>query len=227
MLRPGFLRGLIGMVLFGIIIGVLYLIVRVVLFGLAPDQGGGAALMFGGFGAAFGWLWGVGSFNPGAQAHEGPAVYAATHASDKPGFATVARDRTLKLLPHLISGIRPMLQPLLIALGICVAVVIISLLVGTVLPTRIQTYNPDASVAELTQNKAVIFIIISVVILGALATMAVVLGLVMSWLTREVEVAKKSPDNPPPQNPTLFRLIDFVLSWINDIIEGTRRSLTR
>jgi hypothetical protein len=238
MLRPGFLRGAMGFGI-GIVISViLYIIIRV-LVGLPvdatpgtaaqPNTLNGAILMFAGFGGAIGWLWGVGSFAPGSGSHEGPVAH--YNAQERGTSAlVVARDRTLKAMPHLIESLKPMIKPLLIALGISAAVVILFVLAGSVLPTRIQTSNPDASVAAITGDKtpkAVIFLIVVVVVLGLLAGMAIGIGLLMSWLTREVEVAKKSPNNPPPIQPKLFRIINFFMAWVNDILEGTRRSIMR
>ena len=57
------------------------------------------------------------------------------------------------------------------------------------------------------------------------------LGLLISWLfgllNREVTIAKKAPNNPLKEEPPLFRLVDFFVTWVNEIMDGARHSVIR
>lgn len=240
MLRPGFIRAVIGSIICAVLVAVVYGVVVRPLTGAnadpdviaagAIDHSAGAILMFAGLGAAFGWLWGVGSFSPGASAHEGPNAYYEMNKVEKPGAMVVLREFSSKAIPFVLTNTRPMIKPGLIALGICAAIVAALVFVATnpIVPVaRRQTYNAVASATVMTGDKFIMFVIISAVMLAVLIGTAVGIALLVSVVNREVEVAKKSPNNPPPVPPFFFRLIDFFVSWVNDIVEGTRKSITR
>jgi len=108
--------------------------------------------------------------------------------------------------------------------------------------TKVQTENPAANATSLqgninlpfndaqgnpmTVNKTVFFFGLVVVILGILGGFALVLTLLMNALGGQVQKAKKSPDEPPKEENGLFRLIDFFVTWIRDILSGTEQSIT-
>lgn len=252
--RPGFARAVVGLII-GLILGVaLITLIRVLAFGY--DFASGPAAVFGGFGGLFGWLWGVGSFNPYSHEHHG-----IEHAIEHPEPTAIdhALEAVRKEVPVVAENTKPFIQPLALALGICVAVVIIFMVLGMV-PTplqRVTTENAPASAVTpggllnlfgsanparcvgagaaslpagscgLVINKTLFFVIVAVVLLVTLAILALVTGLLMGALGNQVEKAKKSPDAPPVEEPPMFRLIDFFISWVNDLFEGLRQSVSR
>jgi hypothetical protein len=83
-------------------------------------------------------------------------------------------------------------------------------------------------------NKTVFFIILSVVVLGILGGLAIVLALLVNGLSQQVEEVKQLPaGTEPPDSPLvrfthwMFRLIEFFLKWVDDILEGTKQSVER
>src|SRR5712692_7576465 len=231
--RPGFARAVVGLII-GLILGVaLITLIRVLAFNYPFASG--PAVLFGGFGGLFGWLWGVGSFNPYSHEHHG-----IEHAIEHPEPTAVdhALEVVRKATPEIAQSTKPFIQPLMLALGVCVAVVVVVMVLGMI-PTplqRVTTETPTASAVTPAGslnlfgwivNKTVFFVILSVVILVTLAVLALILGLVMGALGTQVEKAKKSPDSPPVEEPPLFRLIDFFISWVNDLLEGLRHSVSR
>jgi hypothetical protein len=239
--RPGFPRAVFGLIT-GLIVGPVVL--AVIRFSLSIvgmvniDQGllpsTGANLFFAGFGGMFGWLWGIGSFNPYSHDHGGIPV----NVNGKPGLMQIALHKGREAMPGIMQLVRPLIRPLLIALTICLAVTLILLVVGTPLG-RGQVLDPNASAttiaggvtlpigAGLVVSKLVFFLIIVVLVLGALATMAIVLALVYNSVNREVNEAKVAPNNPAKTEPLLFRLIDFFVTWVQEILDGTKRSVIR
>jgi len=241
MLRPGFGRGLIGFVI-GTIIGVALISIIRAVMGLAPASG--PAVFFGGFGGLFGWLWGVGTFNPHSHEHGGMEHI---HEDEKPGPVQVLIHRMRESAPGIRENVKPLIRPLVVVLGfsavVLVVIMIISMALGAAANAtskpivRVQTETPLASAVTpagdiilgdtLHVNKTVFFLILSAVILGILAGTALIMALLMNALSHNVQEAKASPDNPPKTEPPLFRLIDFFVSWINDILEGTKHSVQR
>ncbi len=239
MLRPGVQRGVLGFIL-GIVLGVALITVIRLVMGLAPLSG--AAVLFGGFGGLFGWLWGVGSFNPYSHEHHG--IEHAIEANEPTPLAKLlhaARSAT----PGIREQVKPLIRPMMVALGVCVAAVAIFMVLGIVLTAlnvpiaRVQTETASASpmtaAGSITLpfgdgvqvNKTVFFVILSVVILGILGGLAIGLALMMNALSAQVEKAKQSPDTPLAEEPPTFRLIDFFLTWVNDILQGTKDSISR
>jgi len=233
--RPGFLRGIFGFILGAVIGAALITLIRA-LMGLGYFSGSTA--IFAGFGGLFGWLWGVGSFNPLSHEHEG---FAHAHYEKKPSRAVVAMRGAAKATPDFVRQILPLLRPLVVALIVCAITVGLFMVVGMVLQTRVQTNTPAASAVtpqgdimlplggpdSTPVNKTLFFIIAAAIILGTLAAMSIGLELVFNALSKQVNQVKKEPNSPPQQEPALFRLIDFFVTWINDILEGTKRSVTR
>jgi len=252
--RPGFARAVVGLII-GLILGVaLITLIRALVF--SYDFASGPAVLFGGFGGLFGWLWGVGSFNPYSHEHHG-----IEHAIEHPEPTAIdhALEAVRKEVPVVAENTKPFLQPLLLALGVCVAVVLVFMALGMI-PTplqRVTTENAAASAVTpegllnlfgtaspakcvgagaqslppgscgLVINKTLFFLIVAVVLLVMLAILAIVLGLLMGALGNQVETVKKLPDQPPVEEPQLFRLIDFFISWVNDLFEGLRQSVSR
>jgi hypothetical protein len=239
--RPGFPRAVFGLIA-GLIGGPI--ILAVIRFSLSMigmvniDQGllpsTGANLFFEGFGAMFGWLWGIGTFNPYSHDHGGIP----TNLDGKPGLMQIALHKGREAMPGIMVLVRPLIRPLLVALAICLVVTVLLLVIGTPLG-RGQVLEPNASATTIAGgvtlpigdgfvvSKFVFFMIIMVLVLGALATMAVVLALVYNKVNHEVIAAKASPDDPPKTEPTLFRLIDFFVTWVQEILDGTKRSVSR
>src|SRR5512141_1551263 len=111
--RPGFARAVAGLIGGSILAVALFNIIRAVFFGL-PIILGGPTVFFGGFGALFGWLWGVGSFLPQSHEHEGLA-----HAvNGKPGRGALLLSRAVKGTPGVLRSLRPLIPPLLVAIGV-------------------------------------------------------------------------------------------------------------
>jgi hypothetical protein len=233
--RPGFLRGIFGFIL-GAVIGAAIITLIRALMGL-PYFSGSTAI-FSGFGGLFGWLWGVGSFNPLSHEHNG---FAHAHYEKKPSRAAIVMRSAAKATPGIVRQILPLVRPLVVALIVCAITVALFMAVGIVMQNRVQTDKPAAS-AVTTQgdimlplggpdstpvNKTVFFIIASAISLGLLGGMSVGLALLFNALSKQVNEVKKEPNSPPTEEPALFRLIDFFVTWINDILEGTKRSVTR
>jgi hypothetical protein len=237
MLRPGFTRGVIGFFI-GLGIGIALISIIRLFMGLPFSTGPSA--FFGGFGGLFGWLWGVGTFSPLSHEHNG-FEHAAEHA--EPGAVQKTMQRVRASMPGIMANVKPLVRPLLYALGITVIVLVAIMAISMVLGTidkpiaRIQTEKPLASPGTpngdivfgetVHVNKTVFFLILSAIILGMLGGLAVVIALIMNAVSRNVEEAKASPDNPPQTEPPLFRLIDFFVTWVHDILEGTKRSVQR
>ncbi len=220
---PGFSRGVIGVALISVIR---------LLMGL-PFAGGSAAF-FGGFGGLFGWLWGVGTFNAASHEHAGMEHL---YEHPAPGAATKLRERVNERIPALRATVNPLLSPLGIAIGVVVVIVGLFMVAGFVLPHREQTYIAEASATtvagqinlpfDIKVNKTVFFLITVVAALGTLAVLAIIIALLMNALSKQVQEVKAAPNEPPKEEPLLFRLIDFFVTWVGDILAWTRRSVQR
>jgi hypothetical protein len=234
MSRPGFLRGIFGFIIGTGIGAALIILIRLV---MGLDTGStGPIVIFAGFGGLIGWLWGVGSFNPLSHEHNG---FAHAHYEKKPNRAMVVMSGAAKRAPDLIRQVLPMVRPLIVALVICAITVAAFMALSMLLTNRIQTDKVEASaVSPMGQivfggeegvkvNKTVFFLILAAVILGTLGAMSVGLALLFNALNKQVNEVKKEPNSPPQNEPALFRLIDFFVTWVNDILEGTKNSVTR
>jgi len=211
----------------------------------------GSAVFFAAFGGLIGWLWGIGSFHKYSHDHHG-IEHAITENAPNPLSVTAGRVR--QAVPGIMANIRPLIQPLLIASGIAIAIVVLFLITGIILGHEQTNSKVDASKANTNTakvinqrkladptaldgvvvfgetvpiNKTVFFVIIVIVVMGLMGGLALGLALLMNSLSRQVEVAKKAPANPAKTEPTVFRLIDFFVSWIGDILEGTKHSMNR
>jgi hypothetical protein len=240
--RPGFPRAVFGLIA-GLVVGPI--ILALIRFSLSIigmvniDQGllpsTGANLFFAGFGAMVGWLWGIGSFNPYSHDHGGIP----TDLSGKPGLMQIAFKKGREAMPGIMQLVRPLIRPLLVALAICLVVTFLFIVIGSTPLGRGQVLDPNASATTIAGgitlpigngfvvSKTLFFLIIVLLVLGALATMAVVLALVYNAVNREVNEAKVAPNNPPKTEPLLFRLIDFFVTWVQEILDGTKRSVSR
>ncbi|GEM_PF-6870786 len=243
-IRPGFLRAVLGFVggflALPALIGLLRLLLTAVGF-VDPNLpvSTGTVLTFGGFGGLFGWLWGVGTFNPYSHEHNG-MEHLREMKSEPTALARLIH-RGIRGTPGFIRWLAPFIRPLLVALVVSAVVVAIFMVLGMIPSplTRVQTDTPTASAVTpagsiilpigdgLVVNKTVFFVIIAGAVLITIAIFAVVLALIMNALAPRVVEAKQSPPEPPKTEPALFRLIDFYVSWIGDILEGTRRSISR
>jgi hypothetical protein len=196
--------------------------------GIGPNSG--ATLMFAGLGMAFGFVWGVGAASPGASSHEGPAYFAELAARAQPNPIKELRELALKLGPQAAETLLPLVRPLLITLGLVALVMLAVVFVATnpIVPvSRVQTNDAAASAVTMTGDKLLLFVVIIVVVLGAIATLAVLLALGVNLLNRQVNTAKKEPKAPVEKLPNVFRLFDFAVSWLADILGGLRRILSR
>lgn len=240
--HPGFPRAVFGLFA-GLIAGpVVLALIRfsLSLIGMVNiDQGllpgTGATLLFAGFGGMFGWLWGIGSFNPYSHDHGGIPV----NVNGKPGLMQIALQRGRQAAPGIMQLVRPLIRPLLVALVISLLVTAFFIVIGSTPLGRGQVLDPNASATTIAGgvtlpigsgvvvSKTVFFLIIVLLVLGTLGAMAVVLALIFNAVNREVNAAKASPDNPAKTEPLLFRLIDFFVTWVQEILDGTKRSILR
>ncbi|MBX3080831.1 MAG: hypothetical protein KF716_04295 [Anaerolineae bacterium] len=242
---PSFLRGIIGLVICAPLFAAIYYLLRFLtgnpMDWTLPDGGGasGATLLFAGLGGAIGMLLGVGGFSPGSSAHEGPYVTYLENAEKEhaPGLLQIGLQNLVKFInwarPHIVSNIRP----LLIALGVVIAIVAIIMFIGAnpiVRVARTQTYDVNASVASMTGDKFLWFVLVVVVVFVSLIGAAFLLSLVMTSVSRQVEVAKKMkvsrlPDDSPVNKLGRYfeRLIEFNLAWVRDIVEWIRVTSSR
>ena len=245
---PGIGRAIVGLIIgFVAAIAVLAILrIGLTLAGLLGQTepilpGSGTILFFGGFGGLFGWLWGIGSLIPASHEHMGLEHYAAEERVTpiQRILASISSAR-----PQLRTIVAPLYRPLIVAFGVCVIMAIGFMLLGVANTplTKVQTENPAANATTLqgninlpfndaqgnpmTVNKTVFFFGLVVVILGILGGFALVLTLLMNALGGQVQKAKKSPDEPPKEENGLFRLIDFFVTWIRDILSGTEQSIT-
>ena len=228
MITHGFLlKRFIGVGIVAVLVVPAY-VTFLVAFPLAPGGGivQGSLLIMAGFGATFGFLWGMGAMAPGASAHEGPTYWAAVEAAQKPRFRV--RDAIAlvrKVVPPLVETFRPMLQPIGVAVAVTLGLVFIIFMIATnpIVPvSRLQTTNEAASAAAVTGDKLITFIVIAVVVIGAVASLAIGLELLMRYTNREVNTAKEMKPEPIKNPPWPLRLADFVITWINDILSGLR-----
>lgn len=245
--RPGFTRAIFGLFL-GMWTGVILLGVARIVLNIAglvkfddvplliPSTG--SAMILAGFGGAFGWLWGIGSFGQYSKEHSGMDL---ALADETPTAVDVVVDGVSKATPDIVQVTRPLLQPLGVVLGIVVGTLVLFFVLGVLGQaigfTRIQTDNPAGSAAEIGGNvpiaeqvevpKIAIFGGFVLVSLGLIGGLAMLLALGMNGLTKEVETAKKEKAQPATGNSVFFRLIDFFLGWARDIFEGTNRTVNR
>jgi hypothetical protein len=242
---PSFLRGIIFGVILAPIVGALYFGLRFVtgnpMDWTLPDGGGssGATLLFTGVGFALGMLIGLGGFSAGSSAHEGPYItYLENESKEKePSFLQIGMQNLIKFInwarPHILSNIRP----LLIAIGVIIAITAAIMFVGAnpiVRVARTQTYDVNASTASMTGDKFLWFVLVVVIVLGGVVTTAFLLSLVMTSVSRQVEVAKKMKVSRLPEDSPVYglgryfeRLIEFNLAWARDIVEWIRVTSSR
>lgn len=239
-MRPGILRGTLSLIIGFVLTAILYLIIRALL-GLPMDwaNSAGSTLMWSGLGGAFSWLLGVGAFSPGASAHEGPVVTWAENARHPkaPGVLAQLRTNTVRFFKWAVPLILPNIRPLLIALGVIVAITAIFMLLGAngiISVGRATTQIDAANTAEFTGDKFIIFLIVAAVVLGLLVGTAIGLGLLMTSLTRQVEIAKKVQRTALPDDSPLLkaggyfeRLLQFALAWVRDILDGFTKTIAR
>jgi hypothetical protein len=193
----------------------------------------GATLIFAGFAAAFGYLWGIGALSPGASAHEGPTYLAAVEAAEKPKARPVlaARQFVIKNLPGVVRFSKPLLQPM----GIAVAV-IGALTFGTffiinnpiVRVSRNQTFQDAANASVVTGEKFITYVVFIAVILGGVVSLAIVLSLLVSYANGYVNKAKADKATPLDVKEAWYtRWANFGISWVQDILAGIRQDLSR
>ncbi|HVO41175.1 MAG TPA: hypothetical protein VMT34_01070, partial [Aggregatilineales bacterium] len=143
------------------------------------------------------------------------------------------------------STVVPLIRPMIGILGFSaiVLVVVMVLFSNSLVPVAVQTRVPDASVVTpagsinlpfngadghpIVVSKTIFFVGLVLIVLVTLGIMGLLLALLMNWLSAEVKVAKTMPDSPPQHEPLLFRLIDFFLGWVGDMLETTRKSVLR
>ena len=244
-LRPGFIRAVLGFIAGFFALPALIGIFRLLLAGIGlidptVPSSSGTAFMLAGFGGLTGWLWGVGTFNSYSHEHNGMEHLRQVDAKP-PVLARVLR-AGVRGTPGFIRWLIPFLRPMLIALVVCVVAVGIFMVLGMIPSpfTRVQTDTPIASAVTpagsiilpigadgLAVNKTVFFVIIAGGALVSMVVLAVILALIFGALSNNVDKAKKSAPEPLKTEPPLLRLIDFYVSWVGDILEGTRRTISR
>jgi hypothetical protein len=246
MFRPGLVRAIGGLILGTIITVIVISILRFVLsiIGFMPADtnplpSSGALLTLCGIGGAAGWLWGMGAFNPHSHEHEG-LEHAYAHAGEEPGRAVTLLGKGMEVTPGIVRMIIPLIRPLLFTLLVSMAVVALFLVLGSTPVARVQTDKPEANAASpagsvylpigpdgTPVSKLIFFIILSVAVLGNLAILAIVIALIFIALNRGVNEAKLAPANPPTEEPKLFKLASFFMTWIDDILASLKRSVVR
>jgi hypothetical protein len=239
-MRPGLLRGTLGLIIGGAVVSGLYIVLRLLTGNpMAWEQLRGAMFMFGGIGAAAGWILGVGGFSPGASAHEGPVVTYLEQAQGpkEPGPAQLLAKNAVQFVKWAVPLVIPNIRTMGIALGWIAAITAFFLFIGAnpiVRVTRTQTFNDAANTSTITGDKFLIFVIVTVVIIGGLVTTAFAISLIMASVSRQVEVAKKMKVSRLPDDSPLLKLgryaervKDFTLAWVRDMIEGFRGTVVR
>lgn len=194
--------------------------------GAGPNNG--ATLVFGALGATLGLLWGIGAISPGASAHEGPAYYAAQKPLPEPGRQLPALAR--KYIPILVQTFQPFIRPIGIAIGVALVLTVAFVLIGTSPITPLRRPQTSAAAADalaVTGDKFIAFVVVALVIIGAVVGMAVGLALLIRTINSQVTKAKAAPAEPLKQQPPLFRLLNFFLSWLADILGGLGGSVQR
>ncbi len=233
MLTHGFLvKRFIGAGIVAVLVVPAY-VTFLVAFPLAPGDGvvQGSLLILAGIGGTFGFLWGMGALAPGASAHEGPTYWAALEAAQKPRFGlreAIALAR--KVIPPLIETFRPLIQPIAVAVGVTLGLIFIIFMIVTnpIVPvSRLQTTNEAASAVAVTGDKLITFIVVVAVVIGAVASLAIGIALLMRYANREVNTAKEMKPEPIKNPPWPLRLADFFISWINDIFSGLRSTFQK
>lgn len=233
MLTHGFLiKRFIGAGIVAVLVVPIY-VTFLVAFPLAPGDGivQGSLLILSGIGGTFGFLWGMGAIAPGASAHEGPTYWVAVQTAEQPRFGVREAIATArKVIPPLVETFRPLIQPIAVAVGVTLGLVFIIFMIATnpIVPvSRLQTTNEAASAVAVTGDKLIAFIVIAVVIIGAVASLAIGLALLMRYANREVNTAKEMKPEPIKTPPWPLRLADFFIAWINDIFRGLRSTFQR
>ncbi|MFN8419786.1 MAG: hypothetical protein U0528_11190 [Anaerolineae bacterium] len=239
-MRPGILRGIISLIIGGVVTGGIYFLLRA-LTGNPLDwtNAGGATLMFAEVGAAFGWLIGVGGFSRGAASHEGPLVahLEMEQLPKPPGIVAVTRRNVVNFVKWAAPQIIPNLRSILVAVGVITLIGAGVWFVASNPIVRIsgrQTFDANADAGVITGDKFLIFVIVGGVIIGGVVTTAVVLALIFTSLNRQVEVAKKMKVSHLPEESIFYKfgrhlekLKDFAASWLNDIVQSFNKSVIR
>src|SRR5436190_17791610 len=124
MFQPGVPRGILGLIT-GMIIGAA--IISLIRLVMGEPFSSGSTVFFAAFGGLIGWLWGIGSFHKYSHDHHGieHAI-----AEDAPNSLSVTASRVRKAMPGIMANIRPLIQPLLIASAIAIAIVAVFLIIG-------------------------------------------------------------------------------------------------
>jgi len=222
----------------GAVIGALFAapayITFLVAFPLAlfsPGATSGGTGVFMAFGMAFGMVWGIGGMSQGASAHEGPTYLAKVNAPPARKPVREARELATKLIPQAKTIFLPMVRPALTAIGIGVVAVGILFFVASnpIVPvSRQQTYQAVAATNMVTGDKLLLFVVIAVVVLGAVVTLAVGLTLLMNSLGQQVNAAKKEKPEPVETDKIgVLNLANFFVTWILDILNWLRGSVSR
>ncbi len=191
----------------------------------------GATGVFMAFGMAFGMVWGIGGLSKGASAHEGPTYIAKLNAPPARKPVREARELATKLIPQALALFVPMIRPILTVVGVGVLLVGALLFVASnpIVPVaKQQTYQVAAATNAVTGDKLLLFVVVAVVILGAVVSLAVGLLLLINFLNQQVNKAKE--DKPEPvatEKIKAFNIVNFFITWIGDIMNGLRRSMTQ
>jgi|GEM_PF-1227961 len=228
------------------------------LFDFSDPWAPGTVFVAGGFAAAFGTLWGMGATHPDYETVE--AAQEAEHHPHKPAEPVAGAFNTASLARHsfgflrerILPIVRPLLGPLVIAFGVALLGVVIVMLIGTFGPSRVQTTDLSASavtpsgyLAGVTLfgqpvSKLAFFAFVVLLIFGGIASLAIGLALLINALSAQVQLAKKSPNEPivlsdsSPQHGPLVtflrganRLVHFFTDWIADITLSILRMVSR
>jgi len=90
-----------------------------------------------------------------------------------------------------------------------------------VIPPLVETFRPliQPIAVAIGVTLGLIFILF---VIGAVASLAIGIALLMRYTNREVNTAKEMKPEPIKNPPWPLRLADFFITWINDIFSGLR-----
>jgi hypothetical protein len=200
-----------------------------------------ATVMISFLAGSFSFIWGVGAVSPGASAHEGPTSYSIVSANEDPGTLGRSVKNQFQFVSNFVKWVVPqvvpLIRPLLITLGIVAIATIAIVLISSNPVVRIardQTSLVDASATDLSTNKLVTFVILVAIVLGSVAAVGIGLALLMTSVSRQVEVSTKKKQTSIPNNWSIKRIgegfsrfLTFVLDWVVDMLDRFTKSATR
>jgi hypothetical protein len=209
---------------------------------------GGTMFMLTAFPVAFAGIWGMGGFETKNLTIE---ANLAARGEPQPEPVNLGAFDGVKFHVRLFSFlanriwpvIKPLLGPAVVVTVLVGSVISILVLLGQIAPgTRTQTVEVDAAATTVAGTasfiglqlpKFLVFLIVAVIILGGVATTALILALIFNALSNAVSKAKKDPKHPVDLTDSsgqasaagrmfqwVRRLIQFNVDFAADIINA-------